>query len=350
MSEPKSTAQPGSAAADGKKSDSASTKSARSKPLLREKDMKKATRTKVPSHLADRVDVRTMQMPKGSWPETLKRIPYFAYDESKGAWGLAPTRDSSSGGEQPALGKRVRVLTYNIWFSKFKADERFKAVGDIIAREDPDVVMLQEVESWIIEMLLDQPWSRRYFVTDIDGRTLARYGVMILSKIPFSEVVLYPFPTSKYGRKLLLCRVPVADGKAPLVVGTFHLDSLPNDAPERKNQIEHLNALTSPFQTRVLCGGDTNMYKKGELKALDGRFSDAWEKAAGQGEEGATFSTIENGMNAKMKGYKARRRIDRLWYTQGLRPASARRIGTKPIAKDLWPSDHFGLVCDFDLD
>jgi len=207
------------------------------------------------------------------------------------------------------------------------------------------VIFLQEVENWIIEILLGQAWAKSYHVTDPDGRTLNRYGVMILSKAPMKEVILQDFKSSVLGRKMLMARVAVTSGP-PLVVGTFHLESFPNQKSQRNAQVKTLCGLASHFSSRIICGGDTNFAADSEKDALDDRFSDVWE-ALRPKELGATFSTEENPMTKEACDFTAHARIDRLWYTHGsVKVSSIERIGTKSLDDNgkWFPSDHFGLV------
>eukprot|EP00466_Bigelowiella_natans_P013925 jgi/Bigna1/77811/fgenesh1_pg.50_\ len=284
----------------------------------------------------------------GSKYSTAPRISSWKYDAANSEWIVHKSKKRKEE-KKLVLNDEFTVLTYNIWFGRVEPKERFKEIGAMVGKYDPDVVMFQEVESWIIKLFLAQEWAKQYYITDPDGRTIERYGVMMFSKVPFSEVINYPFPASKLGRKMLMATIPTSSGP-PLLVGTFHLDSFPNMKAERKSEVEDMCELAMPFK-RVLCAGDTNFIADEEKQNLDkGKFLDVWETLKPD-EHGATFSTKDNLMTRKSAEglYEAHNRIDRMWYTQGtMKPLDITLIGTKAIRNDesspLWPSDHYGLV------
>jgi len=140
-------------------------------------------------------------------------------------------------------GARITVATFNIWFDQHHARERHDAIMGLLEARRPDVIALQEVTSASLALVLAKPWIRaEYQPSDVDGRTLDRYGVVLLSRIPTRRMTLLPLP-SGMGRKLLVFELEV-DGMT-VNVATVHLESL-KESDARGVQLglifEHLDA------------------------------------------------------------------------------------------------------------
>ena len=99
------------------------------------------------------------------------------------------------------------------------------ALGKVISECDPDLIALQECTAELNELLLQQEWARKYFVSDPAGKEFNRYGVLVMSKIRFHELMLRDFE-SRMGRKALVGSLLVKGG-SQLTFGTFHLESYP---------------------------------------------------------------------------------------------------------------------------
>jgi len=249
--------------------------------------------------------------------------------------------------------KELTVLSYNVWFGNYFTAQRMAAIGRIVEQKSPDVVCLQEVTPTINLLLLAQSWTHAYYVSDPEGKELVGYGVMILSKYRFHELMLRQFPT-KLGRKALLGTLLVKDSPQ-VVIATFHLESYPEDVLIRQDQMKLLAELTADMSHVIICG-DTNIAYENEDKHLGDRFGDAWKvlhQSSAEDEErnpGSTFDTVANSMTKKYCNFKAQNRIDRLYYTHAtIRPLSMEIIGTQPIGPDVFPSDHFGIFVTLQL-
>ena len=148
---------------------------------------------------------------------------------------LSPPRGVGGGG-----GRRLRLLTWNVWFNEHEghAPRRMGALGAAVAAEDPDVVALQEVTPSILGLLRGCAFARGfewsppppgmpYFAVLLTRRGL-RLG-------PFERT---PFVGSRQGRDLVRC--PVDAGGRRLHVATAHLESyVPGDpgSQERRKQL-----------------------------------------------------------------------------------------------------------------
>ncbi|KAL6049752.1 Endo/exonuclease/phosphatase domain-containing protein [Balamuthia mandrillaris] len=277
--------------------------------------------------------------------------------------------------EEYNAGSVVGLVTYNVWFGKFHVEERMKALGELISSLQPEFVALQEVNPHINELLLSQPWTHEYYVSDPLGKELNGYGVMLLSKLPFHELIVQDFPT-RLGRRALLGTVLLPSSsslQAPtqraLVLGTFHLESYKPDVEWRRQQVGMLHDLTKDCPRVLLCG-DTNFASDREAVGFGPRFKDAWHTLH-PNDPGVTVGEANSFMGqptqkpadepqpTSNKGFWVslketvfpppkqpvfNRRLDRVVYTHAtIEPCSAQVIGKEPFVEGVWPSDHYGL-------
>ncbi|XP_051228821.1 uncharacterized protein [Lolium perenne] len=60
--------------------------------------------------------------------------------------------------------RKIKFMTYNVWSNEHVAVyRRMQAVSDLIARHDPDVILLQEVTPYMKDILRKSPWWRQYY-------------------------------------------------------------------------------------------------------------------------------------------------------------------------------------------
>ncbi len=153
-------------------------------------------------------------------------------------------------------------------------------------------------------------------------------------------MMLKNFP-SRYGRKALIATYLVKNSPQ-LTLGTFHLESYPEEHPARKLQLEMIKSLTRytllgiPFRppllsfdlidrfwasdcSHVIFCGDTNFVLDSEADVLLGdRFNDSWQQLYHSTPEdkaknpGYTFDSETNIMSFEANKFKAKTRIDRL--------------------------------------
>ena len=90
----------------------------------------------------------------------------------------------------------LTVTTFNIWFNPYFADERYRAIVDLLSRDMPDVMVFQEVTPVALAVFDAQPWIREhYFRSAIVGTELGNYGMLLLSRLPVTRVTYYPLPS-----------------------------------------------------------------------------------------------------------------------------------------------------------
>ncbi|CAF1318321.1 unnamed protein product [Adineta steineri] len=301
-------------------------------------------------------------------PQTL---PIWHYDTVKHQWrSQDPTAHHY---KKPKVQRFLRAITYNIWFNKEHQQLRFQSLSPLLQQSKAHIICLQEVTKSILEQLISQPWvQQHYFVSDIDGSTFLNgqesYGVVMLidKSLYLRRLLSFPYHTEQ-GRQLLFAEIQLKTEK--LLVGTVHLESKRDKETIRSHQLQTCQsvfnryAMNRPNVTRLLMGDfnfDSEWVENGKQMNILKHWTDLWPKLNGPNSRGSTF---KNG------------RLDRIMF-QSLRvtPIKMRIIGNIPIGQfpkpksfsenllsifsfykktprvsPVFPSDHFGLMADFDL-
>ncbi len=246
------------------------------------------------------------------------------------------------------MDRSLSVATYNIWFDAFHEQARHLAIMRLLEARRPDVIALQEVTLHSLKLILAQPWIRaEYQPSDVDGRTLDRYGVVLLSRIPASRMTLRPLP-SRMGRALLTFDLQLAD--LDVTVATVHLESL-KESPTRGVQLDAIFTELAAAEHAILMGDFNFCASWAEENArIRPEYLDVWP-AVHPDEPGFSEDPTVNVMRRARKNPTKRVRFDRvLLKSPTLRPLGIELLGTAPIAADLpdvFPSDHFGLYASF---
>lgn len=235
----------------------------------------------------------------------------------------------------------LTLLTWNVWFGKHRFHQRTAALLDEIQWRAPDVIALQEVTEGLVDVLTENPQIRAgYHLTEVSSRTFERYGVMLLSKIPFLGAGMVALP-SQMGRRLLVGQL--ANG---LGVATVHLESTASCVAERVQQLQIIQPLLAEATEDVVLMGDMNFAPEAEAEsaALDPSFVDAWSKNL-FAEPGYSVDCARNDLRRRNDDQHTQKRIDRVfvrsasWQVQGIS-----LTGTSPIdGEGTFISDHFGL-------
>lgn len=238
----------------------------------------------------------------------------------------------------------LRLLTFNIWFAEHEMATRMHAIGSIVMSKQPELVALQEMTDahWHIckahAAFGQYSWS--------DPALDQRYYTLIGSRSSFAVAPRrLPFEVSLMGRDLLYGTVNLPS-LPPLVFATSHLESL-NHAKVRREQIgETLKVLDNSVDV-VFCG-DTNINEADDGQvSLPAPWKDAWSTLRPH-DPGYTFDVDRNRMMAQADAWArsnhARLRFDRFWSKLRNYELVSIDLLDEPVAGDVWPSDHFGLL------
>lgn len=233
-----------------------------------------------------------------------------------------------------------RVMSYNIHHGE-NTDGKIDllAIAEVIKKEQPDVVALQEVDKGV------ERTARRDFPAELAALT----GMKIYFNVnlhyqggEYGNAVLTRFPilmqTNTHYRMIrpdehrgIIQMILDVKGRKLLFMAT-HIDYRPDDT-ERLLNAAQIGEIIQQYQglPMVMCGDfnsnpDSNTHKK-----VSEMFTDVWE-VVGQG-QGLTYSSVE-----------PQSRIDYIWISKEgkLRPLKAWVPQTKA-------SDHMPLVADLEL-
>lgn len=240
--------------------------------------------------------------------------------------------------------EEISLATFNIWFSDFHAEQRFRAIADVLSRKMPDVMVFQEVTPSALAIFLAQPWIRvRYRCAEITGGGLGNYGMLMLSRLPISNVTYTALPTN-LARGFMTADLDT--GGQPLTVVALHLESGKAAAPLRARQLGRVVGALRRTENAVVLG-DFNM-RDSENGRIGKPYRDLWPELRPH-EDGFTEDTTINLMRLDSKNKHRHVRFDRvLLKGGGWAGADIELLGTEPIAPALprvFPSDHFGVMC-----
>lgn len=305
----------------------------------------------------------------------------------------------------PSTPSSLSILTLNVWFDDYKRETRNKEIVNIINKEQPTVVCLQEVkDDFLATLLADERVQERYLTSHVKVDDYETIMLLSLHDCHAPQLIEAHITTAM-SRKLLLASFVHAGGRVD--VATCHLESLMfADIRERQLReyvalLRHLHpASSSCLEERgslsVLCGdfnfcsyrnweeSESSSWEELENNMLSRRlptFVDVWPALWGEQPRrqsppsdemerlrmGYTFDTDRNpNIRAARPSHRDEMmRYDRiLARTTSWRPLSIRLVANQPCSapaelpdeeeedstpKELvYPSDHFGLLACFE--
>jgi endonuclease/exonuclease/phosphatase family metal-dependent hydrolase len=275
--------------------------------------------------------------------------------------------------------ERFRVITLNIWNNSGPWTERVELIRHELRRLQPDVIGLQEVlrmqpgdrpsdnpESDQAVQIGDGFGYRVAHGTATDCGNGLLFGNALLSRFPIIEQENFALPGIKTEerRALLYALLETKSGSWPVFV--THLNWRLDHGAVRLKQVrfivDKILEVVPPDESKLppILMGDFNAepnsdeirFLKG-LHTLDERsvyFADAWE-CGGDGSPGHTFDR-RNCFAAL--AHEPPRRIDYIFVRGRDRqhrgePLSTELVFSAPAQQDgreVWPSDHFGLLSE----
>ncbi len=171
----------------------------------------------------------------------------------------------------PPEGKTLRVMTYNIYGARATSPSNaadLDAIAEVIRRQDPDFVTLNEVDVFTERSgknvhqardLAEKLGMEWHFSKAID-QSGGEYGDAVLSKYPILEKRSYSLPCAaeQPGEQRSLCVIRVEiDGKS-LYVASTHLDHLQGDASRMVQAAEIRTICSTELTGDLILGGDLN--------------------------------------------------------------------------------------------
>ncbi|XP_075682678.1 tyrosyl-DNA phosphodiesterase 2 [Rhinoderma darwinii] len=247
----------------------------------------------------------------------------------------------------------ITFLTWNVdGIDQSNLQERARGVCSYVALYSPDIIFLQEVIPPYYEYLKKRAVSYTIITGNEDGYftaiMLKKTRVRLISK----EIVT--FPSTVMMRNLLIANVNICGHNICLM--TSHLESTKEHSNERLKQLDIVlkKIQEVPPSTTVLFAGDTNLRDKEveKIGGLPSNILDIWEFL---GKPEHCRYTWDTKMNNNLKiSYTSRLRFDRIFYRAAVDgsqvvPQSLDLVGTEKLDCGRFPSDHWGLFCDFDV-
>ncbi|XP_040288823.1 tyrosyl-DNA phosphodiesterase 2 isoform X1 [Bufo bufo] len=247
----------------------------------------------------------------------------------------------------------ITLLTWNVdGIDQSNLPERARGVCSYLALYSPDVIFLQEV----IPLYYDYLKKRAISYTIITGEEDGYFTAIMLkkSRVKLISQEIVPFPSTVMMRNLLVVNVNICGHNICLM--TSHLESTKEHSNERVNQLRIVLKKIEevPPSTTVIFGGDTNL-RDSEVDKIGGLPStilDIWEFLGKPERCRYTWDTkLNNNLKAR---YTCRLRFDRIFYRAAedgsqVVPQSLDLVGTEKLDCGRFPSDHWGLFCDFDV-
>lgn len=233
----------------------------------------------------------------------------------------------------------LTVLTLNVLQVGHQADRRYPVIDQELQRLQADVVTLQEVRK-LRRGKSSADRLSNYPHRVVDGRYRGYY-LAVLSRHPIKRTLRIRFPNNR--ARMALGAVLDVRGKEVLVI-TTHLNYQLRHHRQRSQQLKTLFKEAARFEGPIIVTGDMNFGDGApEESVVPADFVDAW-RSLHPGKPGFTWDNENNPMakRGRLRGEPSRR-LDRI-FARGLKPEQARIILNQPIAKRLFPSDHYGVL------
>ena len=243
----------------------------------------------------------------------------------------------------PQEKKTLTVVTYNVLADPVELKKRIPPLMKLLQESDADIIALQEVVPWFTAMLAKEPWAKAYQVPKIAPENAG--GQFILSRIPIESASSHKL-TGPQGRTVLIATLKI-DGRR-MDIATTHMESPLLDGPTRAKQLDAILPRLRNADDAIFLGDLNFGDGEPEEKRLDAAYVDLWKALKAQ-DPGYTWN-IETSDLAKKGSFvgEKSRRLDRILVRSSVwKPKEIRIIGDQPVVagkKDLFPSDHFGLV------
>uniref|UniRef100_A0A1I7YRK5 Endo/exonuclease/phosphatase domain-containing protein n=1 Tax=Steinernema glaseri TaxID=37863 RepID=A0A1I7YRK5_9BILA len=247
--------------------------------------------------------------------------------------------------------KELGIVSWNIDGTEVATvNMRIKAVLCIIARLNPEIILLQEVVPQAL-LFLQEKLGKMYNI--MEGTTYSSQGepfpyftaIIISKNIRVEKSSFKPFGNTGMGRGLQI--VECKYNGLPVKIVNCHLESMKDYSAQRKAQFKELMGTLKQFTDEepgavVVGGGDLNI-RDAEIDHYPSGIKDAWIEAGSVAKDRWTWDTSKN--DNKFKG-SVRARFDRLYYAGPLRFAEFSLHGQKRIRTlHMFPSDHWALSC-----
>ncbi|TKR93253.1 hypothetical protein L596_007746 [Steinernema carpocapsae] len=243
--------------------------------------------------------------------------------------------------------EEIGLVTWNIdGIEQASIGTRVSAILCIIARLNPEVIMLQEAVPSAL-LVLQSKLGKMYNVIEGDSNFPYFTVVFISKNIRVERNSFRPFGNSGMGRGLQI--VECSYKGLPLKIVNCHLESMREFSDQRKAQFKELMEALKTFKEQnpdcvVIGGGDLNIRDE-EISEYPAGIKDAWIESGMVAKERWTWDTSKN--DNKFRG-SVRARFDRVYFAGPLNQVEFSLHGQKRIRNlGMFPSDHWAVNCRF---
>ena len=252
---------------------------------------------------------------------------------------LEPIRLGAPTAEE--LPSEYTLSTWNVWFDRYRREERNFALLAELEQYRPHVMLFQEVTPPFVRALQATAWLKEgYWISGVEHNQI---GVVMVARVKCHALGFRPL-TSQMGRRLLVGRF--AGG---LTVGGAHFESNRGSGETRAVQFSEALDILEPVPAGVLAGDFNSTAEDPESEKLVGRARDGWSTLHPEN-PGYTIDSQANDMLRKQAPLKnVQARIDRLLCIGDIKPLEIQLLGTEPFEGQDFSSDHFGLLAKLSL-
>ncbi|NJO41334.1 MAG: endonuclease/exonuclease/phosphatase family protein [Cyanobacteria bacterium CRU_2_1] len=262
----------------------------------------------------------------------------------------------------------VKVITINILFDMDVWTQRRELLVEGLAAEAADVIGVQEVNlqhetgAWLAEQL-GMPYVYQVPFQQQPYNLGLAYGIAILSRYPFTQQAQLDLQSQ--GRFAQYVQIEI-DHRS-LVFCNGHYFWKPGSTPDRIKQLQHLNEWLSelPTQTPIIAVGDFNATPDTpEIALMRERFISAYATHHGQEPDytcptplskrkslwkSIALKLLNLWVNHTLKRWRGT--LDYIFISPSFMVRDCRLILTEPAPnnKQIYPSDHFGIVANLEL-
>jgi len=243
----------------------------------------------------------------------------------------------------------MKIITFNTWGKNGPYPIRFELILKELHRIKPDIACLQEVfDSELVEKIKTETELQH-------AHTFYEAGLAILSCLPFDYVMLDSYktksPLENYPRGFLSAQR--TSGNKPFWIANTHLSWKSEDEQTRVKQAAELTDIVLTFEAPGILAGDFNAAADTEpiSKLKNAGFVDLCSMLR----PNQTLFTWDNKRNPYLKQHSVvfpNRRIDLLMPSKSFIshyiPTSYDICFNYPDPEGNFPSDHFGIIAEFD--
>mmetsp|Transcript_28488 Transcript_28488/g.66835 ORF Transcript_28488/g.66835 Transcript_28488/m.66835 type:complete len:355 (+) Transcript_28488:77-1141(+) len=267
----------------------------------------------------------------------------------------------------------LRLATFNIladcfpWFVRLAIDseKRFAALVEELKRLDADILVMNEVTANSLRYLLDSEYVRKsYYVSELptgaNGTISGSHGCVMFSKLPME--LCYALRMESMKREAIFGVLEIANRK----IAVCSLHTVAHQSPQNKAvRAKQLSRVVAFAREQRLDGffvaGDLNLHYTAEDAVVPANgLLDAWaETHFGESDDanpGYTFDADLNSMIPRyIPGEVRRMRLDRILVSEKCalvpeKPCKLWATHAVDASRDIFLSDHFGLVQDLRVD